>query len=209
MYAKIDATKLKLHKAEKMILHYQNETLKAQSIAYVTEQSPEILAASLGETLALSDGKKQYKMQPGGFSLSASKKEVLGRANFRFMSAMHDIPEEGPTPSTTNGVQPSQHFEAPNHFNIQPYAKSMPKNAFGARSFARTEKHSMRSAYSTISNVSNFFRVTDSPFGCGVIPSSVLRAAMEKRQENLRQEGATAQISAQEELLPHEIMETS
>lgn len=37
--------------------------------------------------------------------------------------------------------------------------------------------------------MSNFFRVTDSPFG-GVIPSSVLRQAMEKRQEKINQEGA-------------------
>ena len=107
-------------------------------------------------------------------------------------STMHDIPEEGLIPSITNGFDPSSQFEAPTHSNIQMYSKTMPKNAFGARSFARTEKHSMRSAYSSISNVSNFFRVTDSPFGCGVIPSGVLRAAMEKRQEKLKQEGATA-----------------
>ena len=58
----------------------------------------------------------------------------------------------------------------------------MPKtmNTFGAKSFARTEKHSMKSYMSSLSSMSNFFRVTESPFG-GVIPSSVLRQAMDKR----------------------------
>ena len=51
----------------------------------------------------------------------------------------------------------------------------------GVRSFARTEKHSVKSYMSNLSSMSNFFKVTDSPFG-GVIPSRVLRVAMEKRQ---------------------------
>lgn len=58
----------------------------------------------------------------------------------------------------------------------------------GARSFY-TENVSMKSYMSSLSSMSNFFRVTDSPFG-GVIPSSVLRQAMEKRQEKINQEGA-------------------
>ena len=54
------------------------------------------------------------------------------------------------------------------------------KHSMGVRSFARTEKHSVKSYMSNLSSMSNFFKVTDSPFG-GVIPSRVLRVAMEKR----------------------------
>ena len=59
----------------------------------------------------------------------------------------------------------------------------------GPRSFAKTEKHSMRSYMSSLSSMSNFFRVTDSPFS-GVIPSSVLRQAMEKRQNEMDKENS-------------------
>ena len=45
---------------------------------------------------------------------------------------------------------------------------------------------------SSLSSMSNFFRVTDSPFG-GVIPSSVIRQAMEKRQQQIKREGAQEQ----------------
>ena len=42
---------------------------------------------------------------------------------------------------------------------------------------------------SSLSSMSNFFRVTDSPFS-GVIPSSVLRQAMEKRQNQIDKENS-------------------
>ena len=61
------------------------------------------------------------------------------------------------------------------------------------RSFARTEKHSVKSYMSNLSSMSNFFKVTDSPFG-GVIPSRVLRVAMEKRQQQLNQDGGASGV---------------
>lgn len=67
--------------------------------------------------------------------------------------------------------------------NIKNFTSTMPKKpgyGGGTRSFAKTEKHSMRSYMTSLSSMSNFLRVTDSPFG-GVIPSTVLRAAMERR----------------------------
>jgi len=53
-----------------------------------------------------------------------------------------------------------------------------PKKFGGARSLAaRTENHSTFSYFSSISTMSNFFKVTDAPFG-GVIPANILRQAM-------------------------------
>ena len=96
--------------------------------------------------------------------------------------------------------------------NLRKYSSTMPrKQSFGGtRSFA-TEKHSMKSYMSSLSSMSNFFRVTDSPYG-GVIPSSVLRQAMEKRQEQLRQEGAVKGRDAQQQVpeqTQQDVMNTS
>ena len=89
---------------------------------------------------------------------------------------MQEIPEEG-----LPGLQSPMKFTAPTAKNLQKYENQKTSNVMGARSFARTEKHSMKSYMSSLSSMSNFFRVTDSPFG-GVIPSNVLRQAMDKRQ---------------------------
>ena len=70
---------------------------------------------------------------------------------------------------------------APTAKNLQKLPQKGSTKIVGARSFAQTEKHSMRSHMSSFSSMSNFFRVTDSPFG-GVIPANVLRQAMEKRK---------------------------
>ena len=57
---------------------------------------------------------------------------------------------------------------------------------------AHTENHSMTSFFSSISTMSNFFKVTDAPFG-GVIPANILRDAMQQRQDiAANNEGATA-----------------
>ena len=83
-------------------------------------------------------------------------------------------------------------YAAPTLANLQ----SLPgegKGTQGVRSFARTE-HSMRSYMSSLTSMSNFFRVTDSPLS-GVIPSSVLRQAMEKRQQELSRAEGGAQFA--------------
>ena len=115
----------------------------------------------------------------GGISLSAKKptNNMFNKMSMRPMRqtvAMQDIPEEG-----TNQAQTTM-FAAPTIDNLQKYSKTMNQHKMGVRSFARTEKHSVKSYMSNLSSMSNFFKVTDSPFG-GVIPSRVLRVAMEKR----------------------------
>lgn len=129
---------------------------------------------------------------------------------------MQNIPEEGQGSSRGKVDGEQKKFAAPTFANIQKYSSTMPKGAgFGTRSFAKTEKHSMRSYMSSLSSMSNFLRVTDSPFG-GVIPSTVLRAAMEKRQQEILQEGAAEQnVTTTNEEQPttpaatHDIMNTS
>ena len=121
----------------------------------------------------------------GGISLSAKKPSnnffnKMSMRPFRQSNAMQDIPEEG---TTKDGNYPqTTMFAAPTIDNLQKYQKTMNQHKMGVRSFARTEKHSVKSYMSNLSSMSNFFKVTDSPFG-GVIPSRVLRVAMEKRQQ--------------------------
>lgn len=106
---------------------------------------------------------------------------------------MQDIPEDGQMPAFKTDQAKGAKFAAPTIANLQRHSMTTKESKpLGARSFARTEKHSMRSYMSSLSSMSNFFRVTDSPFG-GVIPSSVIRQAMEKRQQQIKREGAQEQ----------------
>jgi len=83
------------------------------------------------------------------------------------------------------------------------------ENVRGARrGFARTENNSTHSWASSISSMSKFFRASESHLG-GVIPSSVLREALKKRQEQSKREGASDIFSQPEEQIPVGIMDKS
>jgi len=78
-YALKETKKRKLEKAEIMLTRARQQTSMQQSNAYVTNQSSQVLAASCGETLSITGGKKPF----GSFSLSANKKKkVFGRSIF-------------------------------------------------------------------------------------------------------------------------------
>lgn len=117
---------------------------------------------------------------------------MFGRASYlqtRGANQLSKIPEEGqPSSGAAANDSEATPFSVPTAANLQKFSSAMRPKKMGARSFY-TEKVSMKSYMSSLSSMSNFFRVTDSPFG-GVIPSSVLRQAMEKRQEKINQEGA-------------------
>ena len=88
-------------------------------------------------------------------------------------------------------VKETKPFAVPTVANLQSYSKTgKGGKPFGVRSLARTENHSIKSYMSSLSSMNNFFRVTDSSLS-GVIPASVLRKAMENRQQqDLQKEGA-------------------
>lgn len=115
---------------------------------------------------------------------------MFGRPSFHRISnannPMQDIPEEDTMPAfkpvNTNETSP---FAVPTIANLQNYGKTgKGGKPFGVRSAARTEKYSMKSYMSSFSSMNNFFRITDSSLS-GVIPTSVLRKAIDKRQQEL------------------------
>lgn len=100
---------------------------------------------------------------------------------------MQSIPEEGLAPAST--MQMKAIIMAPTANNLSKLPQKSQKKVTGARSYAQTEKHSIRSIISSLSTMSNFFRANDSPYG-GVIPANVLRQAMEKRRLEQEKQGA-------------------
>lgn len=113
---------------------------------------------------------------------------------------MANIPEEDTTPAggfSTTKPGPTMTIQ-----NVKQHesrmSMNMPKKNGGVRSVAaRTENLSTFSCFSSISTMSNFFKVTEAPFG-GLIPAKILRQEMQKRQEQLmNNEGATDQPNEQ------------